>query len=284
MAFEKGQRLSLLVEAGAARYAIDATRVLEVSPPDEGGATLHGHHHLADLCALVGGPPVERPGTAGVLDPSPTLATRVKYGVSRGQRRRRRRTLGTRCPADGCVRRLGSPPSAESSGGSRMPLYFELDVDAAAKGIEADPPELLEGALPTLPEPDRALVFESQGRRLAVPLSTVSQVVKAGDRLCALPHEGPLLGLVLHQAHLWPAFSVPGMAGGAAALEPLVVLVEVAGEGIGLLVSSERLSASSAARSVARCRGDRSATLVFLIALPRDSYTGNYAEICARRR
>lgn len=37
MAFEKGQRLSLLVEAGSARYAIDATHVLEVSPPDASG-------------------------------------------------------------------------------------------------------------------------------------------------------------------------------------------------------------------------------------------------------
>src|SRR5262249_55561898 len=116
-------------------------------------------------------------------------------------------------------------------------LYFELDAEAAVAGLEADPPELLDGALPTAPEPERALVFESQGRRLAVPLSSVSQVVGAGAKLCALPHEGPLKGLVLHQQHLWPAYSVPGMAGGPSAVEPLAVLVEVEGEGLGLLAT-----------------------------------------------
>jgi chemotaxis signal transduction protein len=232
MAFEKGQRLSLLVEAGAARYAIDATRVLEVAPPDlKGGETLHGHHHLKDLCALLGGPPEVRPGTAVVLDTSPTLAVRVK------------RVFEVVDAADKpvhplprkLVRRL--EPAVRGVLEVNKSLYFELDVDAAARGLEAWPPELLEGALPTAPEPDRALVFESQGRRLAVPLSSVSQVVKAGETLCALPHGGPLLGLVLHQAHLWPIISVPGMAGGAAAIEPLAVLVEVAGEGVGLMAS-----------------------------------------------
>jgi chemotaxis signal transduction protein len=231
MAFEKGQRLSLLVEAGAARYAIDATRVLEVAPPDAGGETLHGHHALKDLSTLLGGPPEARPGTAIVLDTSPTLAARVKRvfevvdAADKPRHPLPRRLVRRLEPAVGGVLEV-----------QRM-LYFELDVEAAAKGLDADPPELLEGALPVSPEPDRALVFESQGRRLAVPLASVSQVVKAGDTLCAMPHGGPLLGLLLHEGHLWPAFSVPGMAGGAALLEPLAVLVEVAGEGVGLLAS-----------------------------------------------
>lgn len=232
MAFEKGQRLSLLVEAGSARYAIDATHVLEVSPPDASGESLRGHMHLKDLSALLGGPPEHRPGTAVVLDVNPTLAVRVRRVFEVADvAEARRHPLPRRL-----VRRL--EPAVRGVLEVQGSLYFELDVDAAAKGLEADPPELLEGGrVPFAPEPDRALVFESQGIRLAVPLTSVSQVVSAGERLCALPHEGPLKGLVLHQQHLWPAFSVPGMTGGSSEVEPLAVLVEVEGEGLGLLAS-----------------------------------------------
>lgn len=232
MAFEKGQRLSLLVEAGAARYAIDATHVLEVSPPDEGGETLRGHLHLRDLSVLLGGPPEARPGTVIVLDTSPTLAVRVKRVIEVADiAEKPRHQLPSRL-----VSRL--EPAVRGVIEANGSLYFELDVETAARGLEADPPELIEGGrIPTAPEPERALVFESHGCRLAVPLSSVSQVVTAGDRVCPLPHEGPLKGLVLHQQHLWPAFSVPGMAGGSSAIEPLAVLVEVEGEGLGLLAS-----------------------------------------------
>lgn len=232
MAFEKGQRLSLLVEAGATRYAIDATHVLEVSPPDANGESLHGHLQLKDLSALLGGPPEHRPGTAVVLDVSPTLAVRVKRVFEvRDVAEKPRHPLPRRL-----VRRL--EPAVRGVIEVNGALYFELDVETAARGLEADPPELLEGGLlPAAPEPERALVFESQGQRLAVPLTSVSQVVTAGDKLCALPHEGPLKGLVLHQAHLWPAFSVPGMRGGHSEVEPLAVLIEVEGEGLGLLAS-----------------------------------------------
>jgi chemotaxis signal transduction protein len=232
VAFEKGQRLSLLVEAGASRYAIDATHVLEVSPPDASQETLHGHMQLKDLSALLGGPPEARPGTAVVLDTSPTLAVRVKrvFEVT-DVAEKPRHPLPRRL-----VRRL--EPAVRGVIEVQGQLYFELDVETAARGLDADPPELLEGGhLPTAPEPDRALVFESQGTRLAVPLVSVSQVVNAGNRLCPLPHEGPLKGLVLHQQHLWPAFSVPGMTGGHSEVEPLAVLVEVEGEGLGLLAS-----------------------------------------------
>lgn len=232
MAFEKGQRLSLLLEAGAARYAIDATHVLEVSPPDDNGESLHGHLHLKDLSALLGGPPETRPGTAVVLDTSPTLAVRVKRVIEVSDvAEKPRHPLPRRL-----IRRL--EPAVRGVIEVSGALYFELDVEAAVRGIEADPPELLEGGrVPLAPEPDRALVFESQGTRFAVPLSSVSQVVSAGDRLCPLPHEGPLKGLVLHQQHLWPAFSVPGMTGGSSQVEPLAVLVEVEGEGLGLLAT-----------------------------------------------
>jgi chemotaxis signal transduction protein len=232
MAFEKGQRLSLLLDAGAARYAIDATQVLEVAPPDPSGDSLHGHLHLKDLSALLGGPPEARPGTAVVLDTSPTLAVRVKrVNEVSDVAEKPRHPLPRRL-----VRRL--EPAVRGVLEVSGALYFELDVETAAKGLEADPPELIEtGALPVAVEPERALVFESQGTRLAVPLGSVSQVVTAGDRLCALPHEGPLKGLVLHQQHLWPAYSVPGMAGGSSEIESLAVLVEVEGEGLGLLAS-----------------------------------------------
>ncbi|MBK7860634.1 MAG: defective in fruiting DifE [Archangiaceae bacterium] len=224
--------MSLLVEAGAARYAIDATHVLEVSPPDASGETLHGNLHLKDLSALLGGPPEARPGTAVVLDTSPTLAVRVKKVLEVSDLADKpRHPLPRRL-----VRRL--EPAVRGVLEVNGALFFELDVETAARGLDADPPELLEGGVvPMAPEPDRALVFESQGARLAVPLGSVSQVVPAGSRLCALPHEGPLKGLVLHQQHLWPAFSVPGMAGGSSEVEPLVVLVEVEGEGLGLLAS-----------------------------------------------
>ncbi len=232
MAFEKGQRLSLLVEAGSARYAIDATHVLEVSPPDPSGESLHGHMQLKDLSALLGGPPEQRPGTAVVLDVSPTLAVRVRrvFEVT-DIAEAPRHPLPSRL-----VRRLEPAVRGVLEVGGA--LYFELDAEQAAKGLEADPPELLDGGrVPFAPEPDRSLVFESQGIRLAVPLASVSQVVSAGDRLCALPHEGPLKGLVLHQQHLWPAYSVPGMSGGSSEVEPLAVLVEVEGEGLGLLAT-----------------------------------------------
>ena len=81
---EPGRRLSLLCDAAGARFAIPATSVLEVANPDPGGTTLRGHHTLVDLSQLLGGPAEQRPGTAVLLDTSPTLALRV--GAVRGAR------------------------------------------------------------------------------------------------------------------------------------------------------------------------------------------------------
>lgn len=75
--FESGRRLCLLFEAGGVRYAIEATSVVEVAPPDMDGDSIRGFLGLRDLSQLLGGPPQARPGMAVVLDVSPTLAVRV---------------------------------------------------------------------------------------------------------------------------------------------------------------------------------------------------------------
>ena len=223
--------MHLLLDAGNTRYAIEATRVLEIAEPDHAGLTLHGHHQLRDLSRLLGGPPEQLPGTAVVLDVSPTTAVRVKsvrevVDLSQAQRHTLPRKL------------LASlEPVVTSAIAFHDELFFELDVEAAARGLESDPPALV-ARLPIGPESERSLVFESQGRRLAVPLSLVSQIVPAGRVLCALPHEGPLKGVILHQQHLWPTWSLPGLLGGASLTEELAILLEVQGEGLGLLASA----------------------------------------------
>ena len=78
-----GRRLALLFEAGPARYALEASRVLEVTPPDPDPerATVRGVFPLEDLSTLMGGAAEARPGLAVLLDTSPTLAVRVREGA-----------------------------------------------------------------------------------------------------------------------------------------------------------------------------------------------------------
>src|SRR5215831_14166272 len=76
-----GRRLALLFEAGPARYALEASRVLEVTPPDAERATVRGVFPLEDLSALMGGAPERRPGLAVLLDTSPTMSVRVREGA-----------------------------------------------------------------------------------------------------------------------------------------------------------------------------------------------------------
>jgi len=78
---EGGRRTCLLFEAGPARYAIEATRVVEVAPPDADRPAVRGVFPLEDLSVLMGGGPEQRPGLAVVLDSSPTRAVRVREGA-----------------------------------------------------------------------------------------------------------------------------------------------------------------------------------------------------------
>src|SRR5262249_22114358 len=78
VALESGRRLCVLFEAGAARYSIEATSVLEIGTPAADGQTLHGVQVLKDLSKLLGGDAEERPGMALLLDVSPSLAIRVR--------------------------------------------------------------------------------------------------------------------------------------------------------------------------------------------------------------
>ncbi|HLL55634.1 MAG TPA: defective in fruiting DifE, partial [Myxococcaceae bacterium] len=76
--FESGRRLCLLFEAANGRFAVEATSVTEVAPPDANGVSIRGYLELTDLSLLLGGEAETRPGTGVVLDVSPTLAVRVK--------------------------------------------------------------------------------------------------------------------------------------------------------------------------------------------------------------
>jgi chemotaxis signal transduction protein len=222
---ERGRRLCLLIEAGASRFAVPATSVLEVAVPDASGLTLRGHHPLVDLSVLLGGPQEVRPGTAVLLDTSPTLALRVSKvrGVQDV----------AECPWLHVPRRIA--PTLEPAvrglidvGGE---LFLELDVEALALGVK--PPPQLKVVDPFGPPLAQALVFETGGRLLGLPLASVAQVVGLGLKFCPLVAQTAAAGVILHQQQAWPVFSLPGLLGEPIPFEPLVVLTEVGGDGVG---------------------------------------------------
>jgi chemotaxis signal transduction protein len=226
---ERGRRLCLLIEAGPSRFAIPATSVLEVAVPDPSGATLRGHHALVDLSRLLGGGQEVRPGTAVLLDTSPTLALRVRSvrGVQdvadRPWLHVPRRIAATLEPAVlGLVDVSGE-------------LFLELDVEALATGIR--PPPQLKVVDPFGPPLAQALVFETGGRRVGLPLSSVAQIVGLGLKFCPLVAQTAATGVILHQQQAWPVFSLPGLLGEPIVSEPLVVLTEVGGDGVGFTAS-----------------------------------------------
>ncbi len=222
---ERARRLCLLIEAGRSRFAVPATRVLEVAVPDAGGATLRGHHPLVDLSVLLSGGPEMRPGTAVLLDTSPTLALRVS------------RVRGVHdvsdCPWLRVPKRLVPTlePAVRGLIEIEGELFFELDAEALATGVRA-PPQL-KVVDPFGPALGRALVFETGGRRLGLPLASVAQVVSLGPKFCSLVAQTAAVGVILHQQLAWPVFSVPGLLGEPIVPEPLVVLTDVRGEGVG---------------------------------------------------
>jgi hypothetical protein len=81
------RRLCVFFEAGATRYAIEATSVVEVARATQDEETLRGHLAIRDLSVLLGGDPEERPGTIVLLDTSPSVAARARRveGVFHGR-------------------------------------------------------------------------------------------------------------------------------------------------------------------------------------------------------
>lgn len=214
-----------MIEAGESRFAVPATSVLEVAVPDEGGATLRGHHPLVDLTSLLGGGQEVRPGTAVLLDTSPTLALRVS------------KVRGVRDVADWpwlhVPRRIAPivEPAVRGLIDVDGELFQELNVEALVTGVR-HPPDL-KVVDPYGPPLAKALVFETGGRLLGLPLAAVAQVVSLGPKFCPLVARTAAAGVILHQQQAWPVFSFAGLLGEPIPAEPLVVLTEVEGDAVG---------------------------------------------------
>lgn len=226
---ENGRRLCLLLEAGESRYAIEATAIAEVSPPDASGQTLRGIFELHDLSRLLGGAPELRPGMAVVLDVSPTLAVRVRKVVE---------------VADVALAPWFNIPPGVGTALLRLlrgalvhkdRLYLELNPEALGAAQTPAPTLDVPSAVPLVVAPPRALVFESQGKLFGIPLAWVLQVVPAQEAFCPLDGvRGPVAGLLAHGQALWPVFSVPALLGGESHRETLFILAELAGQHVAI--------------------------------------------------
>jgi chemotaxis signal transduction protein len=227
--FESGRRLCLLVEAGDARYAVEATAVTEVASLPPGAETVRGSLPIQDLSTLLGGPAEPSASLVVILDVSPTLALRVRKvvevaDVARDPFFHLPPGMGERLPllARGAVLHAGR-------------VYLELVPEALPHrprepvGAPLRPIYLMDEP------PDRALVVESQGRLFGLPLVLVSQVITGTEAFCGLPaRQGPVAGLYPHGQALWPIFSAHGLLGGTPSREELFVLTELAGQSVGL--------------------------------------------------
>jgi hypothetical protein len=215
------RRLFLFFEAGHTRYALEAVGVVEVARPPAGAETLHGRLALRDLSVLLGAE-AEPAGTAAlVLDTSPTVAVRVRavegvFDASGDHRLALSRRL---VPLLAPALRGGLVHEGR--------LYFEVDTDGVARGLPRAT-RRLERSTRAATEP--ALVFESGGEVLAVPLLRVRQVVPAGATFNPAPGSGALLGAVAYGEALCPVYGVSDVT----APEALVVVTEVGGECVGL--------------------------------------------------
>jgi chemotaxis signal transduction protein len=219
----------VLFEAGTSRFAVEATSVLEVAPPDPNGRSIRGTLELNDLSVVFGGPEEERPGLGLVLDVSPTLAARIRRVVEVAD--------VSKAPFFHVPSLLGELMATAVRGalvfGGR--LYLELIAEALPR--RAGPPM----AAPARPiyvgeqPPESALVFESQGRLFGVALPLVSQIIPSEDGFCPLPAPGgPVAGLHAHAQILWPVYSAPALLGAPARREELLILTELAGQNVAL--------------------------------------------------
>jgi len=212
--FESGRRLCLLVEAGETRYALEATSVMEVALPGSDGTSLRGMLEVKDLSVLLGGAPEKGQGMVVVLDVSPTLAPFFLLPAGLGE---------------------ALVPLSRGAVLHKERLYLELIAESLPqRGVQRSPLALRPAHLMESP-PERALVFESQGRLFGLPLGLVSQVVTRGEAFSRLPvQRGAVAGVFPHAQVLWPIFSVPAMLGGSAEVEAFFVLTEMAGQNVGL--------------------------------------------------
>ena len=218
------------MEAGEARYAIEATSVMEVALPGSDGTSLRGMLEVKDLSVLLGGAPEPGPGMVVVLDVSPTLAVRVRSVVEVADVAR---TPFFLLPAG-----LGQTLAPLSRGAIlyKERLYLELIAESLpqhgvlrAPAAQQRPVRLLDSP------PERSLTFESQGRLFGLPLGLVSQVVPWGESFSRLPvQSGAVAGVFPHAQVLWPIFSVPALLGATAQPEAFFVLTEMAGQNVGL--------------------------------------------------
>ncbi|MDY7232602.1 chemotaxis protein CheW [Hyalangium rubrum] len=227
--FESGRRLCLLVEAGATRYAIEATSVMEVALPGSDGTSLRGMLEVKDLSSLLGGSPETVMGMVVVLDVSPTLAVRVRSVVEVAD--------VAQAPFFLLPAGLGDTLAPLSRGAvlHKERLYLELIAEAlpqrvGPRGPSSPPRPVLLAERP----PERALILESQGRLFGLPLALVSQVVTQGEAFSMLPvQSGSVAGVFPHAQILWPIYSAPAMLGAPIQVEPFFVLTELAGQNVG---------------------------------------------------
>ncbi len=220
-----GRRLALLFEAGPARYALEASRVLEVTPPDPDAdrATVRGVFPLEDLSVLMGGAPERRPGLAVLLDTSPTLAVRVREGAEVAD------VAGA--PHFQLSRDLAQQIGTLVRGALQHQgrVYLELRAETLGQTCMLPPPPprivtWLEGP------PGDALLFESGGALFAVPLAHVLQISPVLAAFCPFPVPGGVIaGLLAHAGALWPVYALPAFLGRQLAVESHVVLLELAG-------------------------------------------------------
>lgn len=228
--FESGRRLCVLVEAGAVRYAIEATSVVEVAPPDSDGESIRGFLELKDLCELLGGPKeATRPGLAVVLDVSPTLAIRIKRVVEVADVARAQFFM--------LPKGLGETSSLLIRGCLLYndALYLELIAEALPHTVGTVISAPMRPLYVQEAVPDRALIIESAQQLYGIPLSLVSSVTKAGSAYCPLPGRGgPVAGLLPQNQVLWPVYSFPGLLGAPAQRSEFIVLTELAGQNVGI--------------------------------------------------
>jgi len=227
--FESGRRLCLLVEAGETRYAIEATSVMEVALPGSDGTSLRGMLEVKDLSTLLGGGPEQATGMVVVLDVSPTLAVRVSSVVEVAD--------VARAPFFLLPAGLGDTLAPLSRGAvlHKERLYLELIAESLPQRIgPRGPPSVAKAVRFMDNAPERALVFESQGRLFGLPLTLVSQVVTRGEAFSKLPvQSGPVAGMFPHAQILWPIYSAPALLGAPAQVETFFVLTELAGQNVG---------------------------------------------------
>jgi hypothetical protein len=228
-----GRRLALLFEAGPARYALEASHVLEVTPPDADPdrATVRGVFPLEDLSVLMGGAPERRPGLAVLVDTSPTLAVRVREGAEVADVAGAPHFQLTRDLAQ----RIGTLVRGALQHQGR--LYLELRAEALGQTcmLPAPPPRVvtwLEGP------PGPALLFESGGALFGVPLAQVLQISPVLAAFCPFPVPGGVIaGLLAHAGALWPVYALPAFLGQQLIVESHVVLLELAGIQVALCAS-----------------------------------------------